>query len=211
MPIAVSAFSRDALERSHIDGGPNLVLAIPNVNSSKGNFNGYNLQTRGIVAKLVATSGDAATGIHLSNAPLISNKPSDRLEGMARSEYGNYNSIKLRSMINAPISDAFAVRLAGAYLKRDGFGKNTVTGSDADSRDMYGYRASVRFEPTDTFRAIVVYDKFHEDDARSRIGKQFGSKDVGPTNVGGRGLLGGPAHRPGAARPFQPGLPCNTR
>jgi outer membrane receptor protein involved in Fe transport len=223
VPIAVSAFSQDALEKSRIDGGPNLVLAIPNVNFSKGNFNGYNFQIRGIGAKLVAASADAATGIHLNNAPLISNnlfetefydvervevlrgpqgtlygrnatggvvnlisnKPSDRLEGMARAEYGNYNSIKLRGMINAPISDAFAVRLAGAYLKRDGFGKNTVTGNDADSRDMYGYRASVRFEPTDTFRAIVVYDKFHEDDARSRIGKQFCSKDVGPANVGG--------------------------
>ncbi|MCA3751727.1 MAG: TonB-dependent receptor, partial [Phenylobacterium sp.] len=122
VPIAVSAFSQDALEKSRIDGGPNLVLAIPNVNFSKGNFNGYNFQIRGIGAKLVATSGDAATGIHLNNAPLISNnlfetefydvervevlrgpqgtlygrnatggvvnlisnKPSDRLEGMAR-------------------------------------------------------------------------------------------------------------------------------
>ena len=223
VPIAVSAFSQDALQKSRIDGGPNLVLAIPNVNFSKGNFNGYNFQIRGIGSKLVATSGDAATGIHLNNAPLIfnnlfetefydvervevlrgpqgtlygrnatggvinliSNKPSDRLEGLASAEYGNYNSIKLRGMINAPISDAFAVRLAGAYLKRDGFGKNIVTGNDADSRDMYGYRASVRFEPTDTFRAIVVYDKFHEDDSRSRIGKQFCSKDVGPANVGG--------------------------
>ena len=223
VPIAVSAFSQDALQKSRIDGGPNLVLAIPNVNFSKGNFTGYNFQIRGIGSKLVAGSGDAATGIHLNNAPLISNnlfetefydvervevlrgpqgtlygrnatggvvnlisnKPSDRLEGMARAEYGNYNSIKLRGMINAPISDAFAVRLAGAYLKRDGFGKNIVTGNDADSRDMYGYRASVRFEPTDTFRAIVVYDKFHEDDSRSRIGKQFCTKDVGPANVGG--------------------------
>jgi outer membrane receptor protein involved in Fe transport len=174
VPIAVSAFSQDALQKSRIDGGPNLVLAIPNVNFSKGNFNGYNFQIRGIGSKLVATSGDAATGIHLNNAPLIfnnlfetefydlervevlrgpqgtlygrnatggvinliSNKPSDRLEGLASAEYGNYNSIKLRGMINAPTSDAFAVRLAGAYRKRDGFGKNIVTGNDADSRDM---------------------------------------------------------------------------
>lgn len=223
VPIAVSAFSQDALQKSRIDGGPNLVLAIPNVNFSKGNFTGYNFQIRGIGSKLVAGSGDAGTGIHLNNAPLISNnlfetefydvervevlrgpqgtlygrnatggvvnlisnKPSDKLEGMARGEYGNYNSIKLRGMINAPISDAFAVRLAGAYLKRDGYGKNTFTGNDADTRDMYGYRASVKFEPNDTFKAIVVYDKFHEDDSRSRIGKQFCTKDVGPANVGG--------------------------
>jgi outer membrane receptor protein involved in Fe transport len=94
------------------------------VNFSKGNFTGYNFQIRGIGSKLVARSGDAGTGIHLNNAPLISNnlfetefydvervevlrgpqgtlygrnatggvvnlisnKPSDRLEGMARGE-----------------------------------------------------------------------------------------------------------------------------
>jgi outer membrane receptor protein involved in Fe transport len=69
----VSAFSQDALQKSRIDGGPNLVLAIPNVNFSKGNFTGYNFQIRGIGSKLVAGSGDAGTGIHLNNAPLISN------------------------------------------------------------------------------------------------------------------------------------------
>ena len=52
---------------------PNLVIAVPNVNFSKGNFTGYNFQIRGIGSKLVAGSGDAGTGIHLNNAPLLSN------------------------------------------------------------------------------------------------------------------------------------------
>src|SRR5437868_8386007 len=73
VPIAVSAFSQDNLEKQKIDGGPNLVLAVPNVNFSKGNFTGYNFQIRGIGSKLVAGSGDAGTGIHLNNAPLIAN------------------------------------------------------------------------------------------------------------------------------------------
>ena len=70
VPIAVSAFSQDTLQKQKIDGGPNLVLAIPNVNFSKGNFTGYNFQIRGVGSKLVAGSGDAGTGIHLNNAPL---------------------------------------------------------------------------------------------------------------------------------------------
>jgi len=73
VPIAVSAFDQNALEKSKIDGGPNLVLAVPNVNFSKGNFTGYNFQIRGIGSKLVSGSGDAGTGIHLNNAPLIAN------------------------------------------------------------------------------------------------------------------------------------------
>jgi len=73
VPIAVSAFSQDSLQKQKIDGGPNLVLAIPNVNFSKGNFTGYNFQIRGVGSKLVAGSGDAGTGIHLNNAPLTAN------------------------------------------------------------------------------------------------------------------------------------------
>ena len=73
VPIAVSAFSQGALEAAQISGGPNLQLAIPNVSFSKGNFTGYNFQIRGIGSKLVATSGDAATGVHLNGAPLTAN------------------------------------------------------------------------------------------------------------------------------------------
>jgi outer membrane receptor protein involved in Fe transport len=225
VPIAVSAFDQNALEKSKIDGGPNLVLAVPNVNFSKGNFTGYNFQIRGIGSKLVAGSGDAGTGIHLNNAPLIANnlfetefydvervevlrgpqgtlygrnatggvvnmitaKPKDVFEGNVRAEYGNYNTMKARGMINVPLGDNLAVRVAGSYLKRDGFGKNLVTGNDADDRELYGFRTTVSFNPTDRFRAWAMWDHFEEDDNRSRIGKQICSKDTGPANVGGVG------------------------
>jgi outer membrane receptor protein involved in Fe transport len=55
VPIAVSAFDQNALEKAKIDGGPNLVLAVPNVNFSKGNFTGYNFQIRGIGSKLASS------------------------------------------------------------------------------------------------------------------------------------------------------------
>jgi len=199
VPIAVSAFSQDALAKSKIDGGPNLVLAIPNVNFSKGNFTDYNFQIRGIGSKLVAGSGDAGTGIHLNNAPLtannlfetefydvervevlrgpqgtlygrnatggvvnmITNKPVDHFEANLRAELGNFGSQKFRGMINVPLGDKLAVRLAGSTLKRDGYGKNTFTGNDADDRDLYGLRASVAFTPTDNFKAILTFDRFN--------------------------------------------------
>ncbi|HEX7887310.1 MAG TPA: TonB-dependent receptor, partial [Phenylobacterium sp.] len=138
VPIAVSAFDQNALEKSKIDGGPNLVLAVPNVNFAKSNFQGYNFQIRGIGTKLTTATGDAGTGIHLNNVPLISNnlfetefydmervevlrgpqgtlygrnatggavnmitaKPVDRFEANLRGEYGNYDSMKVRGMIN---------------------------------------------------------------------------------------------------------------
>ncbi len=73
VPIAVSAFSQDQLQKQKIDGGPNLVLAIPNINFSKGNFTGSNFSIRGIGSKLVAASGDSATGVHINGSPLTAN------------------------------------------------------------------------------------------------------------------------------------------
>jgi len=219
VPIAVSAFNQESLEKQKIDGGPNLVLAIPNVNFSKGNFTGYNFQIRGIGSKLVAGSGDAGTGIHLNNAPLTANnlfeseffdvervevlrgpqgtlygrnatggvvnlitaKPTDDFEALIKGDYGNYNSVKARGMINVPIGDTIAVRASGALLQRDGYGENLVTGNDIDNRDLWNTRVTVSFEPTDTFSTYFMWDHFEEDDRRSRIGKQFCTKDPGFT------------------------------
>ncbi len=232
VPIAVSAFSAESLEKAKIDGGPNLVLAVPNVNFSKGNFTGYNFQIRGVGSKLVAGSGDAGTGIHLNNAPLTANnlfeseffdvervevlrgpqgtlygrnatggvvnlisaKPTDDFDALVRVEAGNFGSKKIRGMINVPIGDTLALRVAGNLLKRDGYGTNLTTGNDVDDRDLWDVRATLAFNPTDSFRTFLMWDHFEEDDARSRIGKQLCVKDPGPaTAVGGQSLNAGGA------------------
>ena len=230
VPIAVSAFNQESLEKAKIDGGPNLVLAIPNVNFSKGNFTGYNFQIRGVGSKLVAGSGDAGTGIHLNNAPLtannlfeseffdlervevlrgpqgtlygrnatggvvnvISSKPTDSFEALIKAEYGNYNTVKLRGMINVPLGDMIAIRAAAAMTKRDGYGDNLTTGNDVDDRDLWNTRITASFEPSDAFRTFVLWDHFEEDDRRSRIGKQLCVKDPGPTSIGAQNFSGVP-------------------
>ena len=224
VPIAVSAFSAETLEKAKIDGGPNLVLAVPNVNFSKGNFTGYNFQIRGVGSKLVAGSGDAGTGIHLNNAPLTANnlfeseffdvervevlrgpqgtlygrnatggvvnlitaQPTDEFEASLRLEAGNFGAKKVRGMVNIPLGDTLALRLAGSMLKRDGYGTNLTTGSDVDDRDLWDVRATLAFNPSDTFHTTLMWDHFEEDDSRSRIGKQLCVKDPGPANVGGQ-------------------------
>ncbi len=221
VPIAVSAFSQDTLEKAKIDGGPNLQLAIPNVSFSKGNFTGFNFQIRGVGSKLVATSGDAGTGIHINNVPLtasnlfeaefydtervevlrgpqgtlygrnatggvvnvITAKPVDRFAASIKAEVGNFDTRKVRGMVNVPIGDKVALRVAGSYLNRGGFGKNLVTGNDIDGRDLYAIRSTVSFNPTEKFSSWLMWEHFKEDDDRSRIGKQFCSKDTGPTGA----------------------------
>lgn len=96
-------------------------------------------------------------------------------------EYGNFNSFRVKGMINVPLGDIFGVRIAGYYLKRDGFTKNLFTNSRIDGRDQYDVRVSLRFQPTSTTTIDVVGHYFKEDDDRSRIQKQLCHRD--PTGV----------------------------
>ena len=99
----------------------------------------------------------------------------------AEFEYGNYNSIKAKGMVNVPLGDTLAFRAAGFYLNRDGFTDNLYDNSDIDGRDMYAVRGSLRFEPTaDTTLDLMAF-YFRENDDRLRIQKQACQRD--PTGV----------------------------
>jgi len=99
----------------------------------------------------------------------------------AEGEYANYESYRAKAMINIPIGETLAVRLAGFYLNRDGYTENLFTGNNIDGRDMYAVRGSIRWEPTiDTTIDLMGY-YFKEDSNRLRIQKQVCQTD--PTGV----------------------------
>lgn len=225
VPIAVSAFDEEALQKLQLTGGPDLVRSIPNVSFTKGNFGGsYNFKIRGIGADLVAQSGDAGVGIHQNDVPLTANRlfeaefydvervetlrgPQGTLYGRNATggvvnvitakpvfeefqadlnlTYGNYNTFKAKGMINVPLGEKAAFRLAGSLLQRDGYVDNVITGNDIDDRDLYGFRATLAVEPTDRLRGFISYDYFEEDDSRLRSGKQLCDKDPFLTNFMG--------------------------
>jgi outer membrane receptor protein involved in Fe transport len=223
VPVAVSAFSADTLKAQRLDGGDKLLLEVPNVNYSRGNFGGYNFQIRGIGTKSVAPSGDPGVSFNINNLPVTANhlgdtdfydvervevlrgpqgtlygrsatggavnviyaKPNDRYSASITGEYGNFNTEKVNGYVNFPIGDTLAVRLAGFYLKRDGFGKNSVTGNDIDNRDLGSYRGTISWKPTDNFRATLMYEHFSENDNRNRVGKQLCVKDPNTSSIGG--------------------------
>ena len=102
-------------------------------------------------------------------------------KGSVEGEYGNFESIKVKGMLNVPLGETLAARVAGFYLKRDGYTQNLFNNSSIDGRDMYAVRGSIKWEPTpDTTLDLMAY-YFREDDDRARIQKQLCQRD--PTGV----------------------------
>jgi outer membrane receptor protein involved in Fe transport len=70
VPMAISAFTQEALEVRRLDTGSELIQSVPNITFSKGFFQGFNFQIRGVGSQLGTTTADAGVGIHLNNVPL---------------------------------------------------------------------------------------------------------------------------------------------
>ena len=220
VPIAVSAFTAEALERQQIDNSSDLQLTLPNITYTKTNFTGSSFTIRGIGDLCVGVTCDAATAIHVNDMPLLGTRlfeteffdlerievlrgPQGTLFGRnatsgvvnlitakprlnsfqasAEGEYGNYDSMKFKGMVNVPLGESLAVRVAGFYLNRDGFTKNLFDNSRIDGRDMYAVRGSIRWEPTDNTTVDLMAYYFRENDDRLRIQKQLCQRD--PTGV----------------------------
>lgn len=216
VPIAVSAFSAETLEKQQIENSSDLQLTLPNVTFTKSNFTGSSFTIRGIGDLCVGTSCDAATAIHMNGSPILGTRlfeteffdleqievlrgPQGTLFGRnatsgvvniiaakpdfngfkasADFEYGNFNSMKAKGMVNLPLSDTLGVRVGGFYLKRDGYTENLYDGSKIDDRDMYAVRGSLRWEPSDTTRVDLMAYYFREKDNRMRIQKQVCQRD----------------------------------
>jgi outer membrane receptor protein involved in Fe transport len=115
---------------------------------------------------------------------IISAKPSFHYQARLSADVSNYNSSRFEGMINLPLVDnKVALRIAGAWTKRDGYDTNQITGNRIDGRDLWSTRVSLRFAPTDKINANLIWEHFQEDDDRLRSGKQLCHRDV-VTHVG---------------------------
>lgn len=72
VPISVSAFNADQLDRKQIDTFSDLQFNVPNVSYSKGNFSGSNFSIRGLGTVAVGTSADSGVGVHVNDVYLQS-------------------------------------------------------------------------------------------------------------------------------------------
>ncbi|WP_182849649.1 TonB-dependent receptor domain-containing protein [Pelagerythrobacter aerophilus] len=74
VPIAVTALTSADLDEQKIEGGSELMRAVPNVAFSKTNFASYNFSIRGVGTKALSVTSDPAVAISFNNTPLIRNR-----------------------------------------------------------------------------------------------------------------------------------------
>ncbi|PTD25157.1 TonB-dependent receptor domain-containing protein [Sphingomonas fennica] len=125
--------------------------------------------------------GRNATGGVVNIFPAL---PTGEFEGELKGEVGNYETRRVSGMLNIPLTDTFSIRGAGAYTKREGFDYNEFTRNRVNGRDLWSTRLSAQWEPSDRFKANVIWEHFNEDDDRSRTGKALCTTDPGPEMVG---------------------------
>ena len=73
IPIAITALSQEQLTATQTVGGPDLVKQVPNLNFSKTNFTGYNIQIRGIGTQAISVTTDPAVAVAFNDIPFIRN------------------------------------------------------------------------------------------------------------------------------------------
>jgi iron complex outermembrane recepter protein len=76
----------------------------------------------------------------------------------ARAEYGNYKRINLQGMVNLPIGDMAAFRLAGGFVDDAGYIKDTVTGRGYAEKHRWNLRAQLLANPSENLSIRVIGD-----------------------------------------------------
>jgi iron complex outermembrane receptor protein len=109
--------------------------------------------------------GETSTGGAIN---VITKKPIiGEASGTASLSYGNYNYLKASGTANIPISSTLAARASVQYLRHDGYGYATkVPGYDRyglEDANNIGYRASLIWQPNNTFTALLEGQGFSAD------------------------------------------------
>ena len=87
--------------------------------------------------------------------------------------YGAYNETDVKAVLNFPLGDTLAVKMAAFYDRGDGFqeqadfdlatGEVTGTGDQIPGEDTINFYTSILFEPNETFDALLTFEYIDDD------------------------------------------------
>ena len=117
------------------------------------------------------------------------------VEGFLKGEAGDYDDRLVQGAVNIPLSDVFAIRFGGSVRQREGYVENAIAEDGLQGLDSRAARVAVAFEPTDGFRADLIWN-YQQDETD---GTAFKSLKYLPTNPITGQVLGGLGARDPAA------------
>jgi outer membrane receptor protein involved in Fe transport len=126
---------------------------------------------------------------------IVQNKAKpDTIEAAGKASYGNFNSWMTEAMVNAPIGEGMAVRIAGRIRQRDGYVENLLGGEDFNSVDTKAVRASFHGE-----KGALSFDLIGNYQRDKPAGTAFKSIAYNPTNPATGAVIGDTGRNSGAA------------
>ncbi|ATI80688.1 TonB-dependent receptor [Sphingobium yanoikuyae] len=78
--------------------------------------------------------------------------------GEVRGQYGNYDMHDIYGMVNIPVGDWVALRIAGKTHERDGWSHDIGSGLDLDNQNYDTFRVSALVAPGNGLESLTVFD-----------------------------------------------------
>lgn len=151
------------------------------------------------LARIEASKGPQTTlygrGALIGAINIVSNRADpERFAAMASGTIGNYEARIAEAMVNAPLGEGVALRVAGRIRKRDGYVPNLLGGADDNSDDTRAGRAGLRVE-----RGALTLDLIGNVQRDTPSGTSFKSIAYRPTDPATGAVIGDAGRNSGAA------------
>lgn len=88
----------------------------------------------------------------------VTRRLDDEFSGSVKATYGDYDQIDLVGTVSVPVSDTFRIGGTVASFQRDGYGENKTTGDEHYDKDVFAYRLSAEWLPTEDLLVRLAYD-----------------------------------------------------
>ena len=88
----------------------------------------------------------------------VTRRLDDEFSGSVKATYGEYDQVDLVGTVSVPVSDSFRIGGTVASFQRDGYGENKTTGDEHYNKDVFAYRLSAEWLPTEDVLVRFAYD-----------------------------------------------------
>lgn len=88
----------------------------------------------------------------------VTRRLDEELSGSLKATYGDYNQVDLVGTVSVPLGDSFRIGGTVASFQRDGYGENKTTGEEHYDKDVFAYRLSAEWLPTEDVLVRFAYD-----------------------------------------------------